>query len=97
MNATARLRLHQLLAEFRAGAIDTGTFCAQFEHTYNMELDKGTLSNSEAQAFGELFERVIWYSPFPEERSQIPNYLGEAEIRQAVEQADRTLRVEPAK
>ena len=84
---TARLRLRRLIAEFRKGEVDTKTFCAQFEHTYNMELDKRTLSPDEATAFGELFEQVIWYSPFPEERAKIPNYRGESEIRKAADRA----------
>lgn len=95
MTETARLRLHRLLARFRAGELDTGTFCAQFEQTYNLELDKGTLSTVEADAFGALFERVIWYSPFPEERRQIPNYVGEAEISVSAEQAARKLEQDP--
>jgi hypothetical protein len=93
----ARLRLHRLLAEFRADEMDTGTFSNEFERTYNLELDKGTLSPSEAQAFGKLFERVIWYSPFPEERAKIPNYLGEEEIRSAADEAARRIVDFPAK
>lgn len=87
----ARLRLHRLLAEFRADDMDAGTFSTEFERTYNLELDKGRLSPSEAQAFGELFERVIRYSPFPEERATIPNYLGEKEIRSAADEAARRI------
>lgn len=95
MTETARLRLRRLLAEFQNGTLDTETFCIQFEHTYNMELDKKTLLPSEAQAFGDLFEQVIWYSPYPEERAKVQNYRGEAEIREAAERAAQRIGTEP--
>jgi len=85
VSETARLRLRRLLAEFRAGKLETESFCAQFEHTYNLELDKSTLSPAEAASFGALFEQVVWYSPFPDERARVPNYSDEASIRQAAE------------
>jgi hypothetical protein len=94
MSETARRRLRRLLAEYQSGALNTETFCIQFEHTYNMELDKKTLSASEALAFSDLFERVIWYSPFAEERANVPNYRGDAEIREAVERAAQRMGTE---
>jgi len=75
--------------------MDAETFCIQFEQTYNMELDKKTLSPSEAQALGELFEQVIWYSPYAEERAKVPNYRGEAEIREAAERAAKRMAPDP--
>jgi hypothetical protein len=77
-------RLRRLLSEFQAGSLEAESFCAQFEHTYNLELDKSTLSASEAAAFGQLFEQVIWYSPLPDERRNIPNYRSEEDIARAV-------------
>ncbi len=67
--------------------METEAFRIQFEQTCNMELDKTTLSPAEAEAFAALFEEVVWYSPFPEERARIPSYRGEAEIRAAAESA----------
>jgi hypothetical protein len=96
VTAAPRLRLHQLIAEFRTGALEAGSFCSQFEHTYNMELDKKTLTSAEAEAFAALFEQVVWYSPFPEERRQIPNYRSEEDIARSVEQAAQRLAEEPA-
>jgi hypothetical protein len=95
MTETARLRLRRLLAEFQSGGLNTETFCIQFEHTYNMDLDKRTLLPSEAQAFGDLFEQVIWYSPYPEERAKVPNYRGDAEIREAAARAAERIGTEP--
>ncbi len=71
MTESARFRLHRLLAEYRAGALDAEAFCQAFEHTYNMELDKRTLSTRESEVFAELFESVTWFSPFPDEVARI--------------------------
>lgn len=79
------------MSEFRAGLLDTESFCSQFEHTYNMELDKKALTVGEADAFAALFEQVIWYSPILEEQRQIPNYRSEEDIARAVERAAQRL------
>lgn len=91
MTESPRERLHRLVVEFRAGSLDAESFCARFETTYNLELDKKTLSSVEAEAFGALFEQVIWYSSIPEESAQIPNYRSEEDIALAVEHAAQRL------
>lgn len=65
--------------------LNVESFCQQFEHTYNMELDKGCLAPVEANAFAALFEQVVWYSPFADEVNRIPNYRGVEDIAKAVE------------
>lgn len=67
--------------------IDTAQFCEAFEHGYNFEVDKTDLNRIEADAFAELFDEVVFYSPFPDERATIPNYRSELEIKQAAERA----------
>jgi 16S rRNA G527 N7-methylase RsmG len=94
MTESVRDRLLGLITKFREMTLDAETFCSQFEHAYNMELDKKTLSLVESRAFAELFEQVIWFSPFTEERAKVPNYRGEAEIRAAAERAAQQLRAE---
>jgi hypothetical protein len=96
VSESPRLRLRRLVAEFRSGKLDAESFCPRFENTYNLELDKRTLSRDEAEAFAALFEQVIWYSPFPDERRQIPNYRSEEDIARAVELAAQRLGEEPA-
>ena len=96
MNESPQVRLHRLIAEFRAGSLDAESFCPQFEHIYNMELDKRTLPAAEAEVFAALFEQVIWFSPFPDERAKIPNYRSEEDIARAVECAARRLGEKPA-
>jgi len=93
--STARQRLHGLLSSVRSGQLSIEAFCSQFEATYNFELDKEELTPAEAVAFSKLFEQVVWYSPFPEERAKIPNYKSEGEILTAVIEAERILAQSP--
>ena len=88
---TPQLRLRRLIDECRSGLLDLVSFCDQFEHTYNMELDKKSLSPAEADAFAPLFEQVVWYSPFPDEVRRIPNYRSDEDIARAVERAAKRL------
>ena len=70
-----------------AETISIAQFCQLFEKIYNFELDTSTLSANEVSSLSELFDAVVWFSPYPEERLQIPHYLGEAEIIEAVKRA----------
>lgn len=92
MTESPNFRLRRFLDEYLAGALETEQFCSQFEQAYNMELDKETMTRAEADAFNPLFEEVVWYSPFPEEREAIPNYRGDDEIRKAATLAAHRLR-----
>src|SRR5262245_3725371 len=87
-----RQRLRWLLSLAADGELSIKEFCEQFERTYNLELDKRALPATEAKVFGDLFEQVVWYSPFPEERADVPNYRSEEQIKAAVEAAVSTLR-----
>lgn len=89
--STARKRLHDLLRDVSSGRLSIEAFCSQFETTYNLEIDKRQLTAEEAEAFSMLFEQVVWYSPFPEERAKVPNYKDEKEILDAVSDAERIL------
>jgi hypothetical protein len=82
-----RERLYWLIDEYKNGHLDTQGFCTEFERTYNLEVKKEQLLEGERYAFGRLFDKVVYYSPFSEERSRVPNYLGDDEIRAAVEEA----------
>jgi len=84
-------RLRELIRLLREGAVTVEEFCRDFETTYNLRVEKAQLSEPEAAAYAALFEKVIWYSPFPEERKRIPNYLGEKEILDAALSAEARL------
>jgi len=62
-------------------------FRSRLEQLFNLELGKDEVSPVEYEALAELFDRVIWYSPFPEERQSVPNYIGEGEVDAAVMRA----------
>jgi len=87
-----RDKLYWLMDLLMADHHDAGTFCKEFERTYNFETDKAALSDAERVAFSELFAKVVRYSPFPDERQAVPTYQGGAEIREAVRVARRVLR-----
>lgn len=101
MSANVQLqRLHELIESTKSGATAIGEFCKAFERIYNLELVKSSVPKDELRALGALFDKVVWYSPFPQERARIPQYLGEAEIRQALAHFDvrtSTSRLESAK
>lgn len=54
-------------------------------------MDRRDLTPNEEAAFERLFNEVVYFSPFPEERAAIPNYRSDEEIRQAAEAADAAL------
>lgn len=82
-----RKQLYELLLRFRCGELAAGEFCSRFETIYNLQLDKSTLSATEAVAFREVFDKVVWYSPSPTERARIPNYVNEIDVMSACRSA----------
>jgi hypothetical protein len=84
MLPTGKARLYWLINLYASGHLDVGTFCKEFEHTYNFEVDKSALSGREREAFAELFEKVVLYSPFPNELATVPFYQSAAQIAAAV-------------
>jgi hypothetical protein len=87
METKPRSKVYQLLTDLMRGRLSVLDFCDQFEVVYNLEVDRENLSVAERVALDELFKKVVWFSPFPEERAKIPNYLGEEQIMAAVEKA----------
>ena len=87
MSSAQAAKLRALLERYISGGIDTTDFCSAFERGYNFDVDKMALTPSEAQAFAELFDEVVFYSPYPDERAKIPNYRSELEIEEAAKRA----------
>jgi hypothetical protein len=75
--------LHKLLADYLAEKIDAPLFCRNFEHAWNFDVELGTLSPAEYAIFGRLFDEVAWFSPFPEERAEVPHLRNEQQVLQA--------------
>lgn len=84
MLPTGKAKLYWLVDLHMSGHHDVGTFCKEFERTYNFEVKKAELSISEQSAFDGLFDTVTMYSPFPDELKTIPFYRSGEQIREAV-------------
>src|SRR4051812_32518767 len=87
--------LHKLLADFLAGRIDTALFCSDFERAFNFDVNRRELTPRENAAFERLFNEVVYFSPFAEERATVPNYRSEDQIRDAARTAEAELRAVP--
>jgi hypothetical protein len=72
MLPTGNAKLYWLIELYMSGHHDVGTFCKEFEHTYNFEIDRAELSAAERSAFGDLFSKVTMYSPLQLELQTIP-------------------------
>ncbi len=79
--------LRRLILAYEGGTLSPTDFCDQFETAYNLETDRASLTQTEADAFRQLFEVVIWFSPFADEREAVSNYIGPEEIARAVRAA----------
>ena len=84
--------LHKLLSDYLRGSIDTALFCDNFETAFNLDVNRHELTPTEEAVFGQLFDQVVYYSPFPEERAQIPNYTSEEQILRAARDAEALFR-----
>ncbi len=67
--------------------VDICYFCEKFEQLYNLKLNKKNLSEKEKLVLEVLFNKVVYYSPFADEREFIPNYLNEDEIFESAKKA----------
>ena len=79
--------LRDLLEAFLNGGLTANEFSRRFETAYNLDTDREALTTAEQTSFERLFDAVVWYSPFPDERAVIPHYKSEAQIEQAAKVA----------
>jgi hypothetical protein len=91
MLPTGIAKLYWLIELYTSGHHDVRTFCKEFERTFNFEVDKQGLSAEELATFGDLFQKVTVYSPYPDELERVPFYQSEAQIRSAVAAAKLAL------
>jgi len=93
----ARQKIHHLLRMELGTEIGFDQFRIAFEDLVNFQLDPGSVPTAELLILRALFDVVVWYSPFPDERAEIPTYIGEVEMIAAVEQARHALeRLDPS-
>lgn len=90
--ATREETIH-LLELALAGSIDPGVFSSDFEELFNFRLDRTLFSTDELAALNRLFDVVVWYSPFADERRQYPHhYKDGAAVTEAVSSTLAALR-----
>src|SRR5215207_11404691 len=84
--------LYDLLALKLGQEISIEAFCREFESTYNFGVSAEALTDEEERVFRSLFNVVVWYSPFPQERAEYPKHFkDEVQILEAVNHARREL------
>lgn len=86
--------LHKLLADFLGGRIDTQLFCSNFEQAYNFDVERHELTGRESATFQRLFDEIVYFSSFSEERATVPIYRSEEQIRRAAMVAEAELAVD---
>ncbi len=84
-------RLYRILQKAESNEVSVIQFCEDYERIYNLELEKKNLSRKENVAFKALFDKVVWFSPYPEDRKNISSYLDENEIMLAIKDTLRIL------
>ncbi len=87
--------LHKLLADYLLGKIDTGLFCSNFESAWNFDVERQTLTEVEYAAFSQVFDAVVWWTPFEKDRAEYPGFRNDEEIRQAAVSASEALKLKP--
>lgn len=74
-------QLHELVKLAKSEMITIEYFCTHYESIFNFSLVKSQVENKELERLSRLFDRVVWFSPFPEEVKQYPSYVGEPNIK----------------
>ena len=74
-----------LIDAIRQGAMSVGDFASAVENEWNFGIERATLSEHERTSLQRLFDVVVYYSPYPEERARIPNYRDENDVMLAAQ------------
>ena len=80
-----------LVRQLLKGEIEVVEFCDAFENWWNFLVEKSDVNAALHDAYDQLFNIVVWYSPFPEEKEQIINYKSEEEVMEAARKFIRTV------
>jgi hypothetical protein len=87
----ARVALLEIIDAFCADRLSVQDFCERYETTFNLEINKEELDPHARIAFQELFDVVIWYSPYPQDRREYHGYEDEQAVKKAVLRARNQL------
>jgi hypothetical protein len=83
--------LRKLLCDFLSGKLEIERFCRDVEVAYNNAIDERALTTAEQPIFEKLFDEVAWFSPFAEEREEVPHLRNEEQILRAALSAESEL------
>jgi len=79
-----------LIEAVQTGLITVGEFSSSIEREWNFGNERATLSEAQKAAIQQMFDVVVYYSPYPNERARIPIYRDEKDVLHAA-QACRAL------
>lgn len=80
-------RLAGLVDTFLSGELSTQDFCERFEEEFNLRSRRTDLEPRHDEIFQALFEEVVLYSPYEDDRAAYPRYRDERAILVAAENA----------
>lgn len=75
--------LRSVFVDLHEGRLDVEEFCRCFENIWNFEVDRLNLADDLRLNLENLFDEVVWFSPFPREEWGYPGYRDETDIRNA--------------
>ena len=82
---TDKRHIYYLIDMYLSDKIEESTFCDEFYYSYDLELDRSTLTEEERKAFFELGEVAGRFSEFIEDHKKYPGvYYSKDELRKKV-------------
>ncbi len=88
---TPRERLIWLMALLLGKGLSVDDFCAEYERTWNFQLNEERLSQSESELLKRVFDTVVWYTPVVEDRKNYPGFKSESEVFTVVAEVQQQL------
>ena len=80
-----------LIEAVQQGSMTVGDFTSSVEREWNFGDERATLSETHKSAVQHLFDVVVYYSPFPDERARFPIYSDEQDVLLAAQVCRRAL------
>ncbi|MBU4135477.1 MAG: hypothetical protein KJ690_03565 [Alphaproteobacteria bacterium] len=80
-----------LIEAVQEGSMSVSDFSSAVEHEWNFGDERATLAEPQKAAVRQMFDVVVYYSPYPDERARIPNYRDEKDVLQAARQCRQSL------
>ena len=80
-----------LIEAVEQGSMTVGNFSSSVEREWNFGEERATLPEPHKAAIQHLFDVVVYYSPYPDERARIPNYRDEQDVLLAAQTCRRSL------